>query len=119
MNKHVCLRLSSDPYQSSFTVGNASADEMLYQVAVPISDEEESEQETLTFWPDQLSDKFLYEDATQFSDEEWNNQMATDEEPESLFQPPWQRDTMRATRKQVFFIIIRALICFSNPDALV
>ena len=63
------------------------SDEIFYQAAVPIPDEEQSEQDIVTLWPEQPSEKFLCEVSTQFSDEEQDNYMAADEVPASLLQP--------------------------------
>ena len=46
------------------------ADGLLYEIAILISDEEQSEQETATLWPDQPSDRSQYEATMTFSNEE-------------------------------------------------
>ena len=70
--------------QSTYVPGTYLADVLLYQVAVPTSDEEQSEQEPTTLWPAQPSGESQYKATTQISDEEWDNQMATDEVPRLL-----------------------------------
>ena len=53
----------------------------------PQSDEYHIEQKTVTLWTDQPSDRFLYA-AAQLLNEEQDNQMITDEVPETLLQMP-------------------------------
>ena len=51
-------------------------DELLYQVAIPVPDEDCSEQDSAIYWPDQPSDQSLNEGAAHFLDDYWDNQMA-------------------------------------------
>ena len=56
--------------QATYVPGTDPVDELLYQVTTSILDEEKSEQNIATLWPDQPSVKSLYEATQQFLDED-------------------------------------------------
>ena len=55
--------------KSTHVSGFNQAEQLLYQVAVPMSTEEEPKPDDTCLWTDTPTDKHLYEAAAQFSDE--------------------------------------------------
>ena len=107
LSKHVHFRLPSDnpihmkssssflefDFASTNVLGFNLSDKLLYQLAVPMSTEEEAQPSDTYSSSDAQLNEILYGTATQFTDEEWEVKMNTNEPPTSIPQIPKHRCT--------------------------
>ena len=82
-------------YKSTYMPGCNLTDEVLYTIAIPLSNEPESKSDDTYPWSEILSDEILYEIAVQLSEEEQEDKMDTSESPSNLLQLPKHGHTTR------------------------
>ena len=85
-------------FESTYMPGLDPSDDLLYQIAAPLSTEPESKADDTCLCPEELSDELLYEIEAQFSEEQ-EDMINTSESLETLLQPPKNGCNTRTLRK--------------------